>query len=245
MDDQITIQSADATELSLAIAGAGSRSYAFLLDWHIRFVLASAWVLIVYLTLKLSNGTELDLFNNSAWTTVTWIPALVIYFLYHPVLEVFMHGRTPGKRMAGVRIVDLNGRTPSIGALVIRNVFRLVDSLPSLYMVGFTVCLFSKNAVRIGDMAAGTLLIKEQRATASDLDQVSLIALNTDYAPEHLELVNSLLSRWKDMDTSKRLALAEKILERMHITLPAQDAANVYSNSIYEKLVAVQQGEKT
>jgi len=244
MDDQITIQSADATALSIAIAGPGSRSYAFLLDWHIRFVVAAAWVLIVYLVLKFSNGTELDLFTNSAWTSVTWIPALLIYFLYHPVLEVLMHGRTPGKRMAGVRIVDLNGRTPSIGALVLRNMFRLVDSLPSLYMIGFTVCLFSKNAVRIGDMAAGTLLVKEQHATTSDLEQVSLIGKNTDYAPEHLELVNSLLSRWKDMDSSKRLALAEKMLKKMSIALPPQTAAHTYGNSVYEKLVAVQQGIK-
>lgn len=244
MDDQITIQSADAAEFSLSIAGIGSRSYAFLLDWHIRFIVAAAWVLMVYLILKLGNGTELDLFVNSAWTSVTWIPALLIYFLYHPVLEVLMHGRTPGKRMAGVRIVDTNGRTPSIGALVLRNVFRLVDALPSLYMVGFTVCLFSKNALRIGDMAAGTLLIKEQRTTDKDLDQVSFIATNTDYLPAHLELVNSLLARWKEMDSTKRLALAEKLLNKMAINLPAAMPSKNYSERVYNRLLAIQQGEQ-
>ncbi len=244
MDDQVTIQSADASELSLSIAGAGSRSYAFLLDWHIRFVIALAWILIVYLSLKLSNGIELDLFTNSALSSVTWIPALFIYFFYHPVLEVLMHGRTPGKRMAGVRIVDTNGRTPSTGALILRNVFRLVDSLPSLYMVGLTVCLFSKNAVRIGDMAAGTMLIKEQRTSNADLDQVSLLAVNTHYAPEHLELLNTLLARWKDMDTSKRLELAEKVLSKMGVELPQATGAHIYGKSVYEKLIAVQQGER-
>lgn len=243
MDDQIIIQSADATEFSLSIAGAGSRSYAFLLDWHIRFVVAAAWVLIVYLVLKFANGTELDLFVNSTWSSVTWIPALVIYFLYHPVIEVLMHGRTPGKRMAGVRIVDINGRTPSTGALILRNVFRLVDSLPSLYMVGLTVCLFSKKAVRIGDMAAGTMLIKEQRTSNADLDQLSQLAANTHYAPEHLELLNALLARWKDMDSTRRLALAEKILNKMGVELPPQTAAHIYGKSVYAKLVGVQQGE--
>jgi len=245
MDDQITIQSADATELSLSIAGAGSRSYAFLLDWHIRFVVAAAWILLLYLFLKFTNGTELDLFTNSAWSSITWIPAALIYFLYHPVLEVLMHGRTPGKRMAGVRIVDINGRTPSIGALVLRNVFRLLDSLPSFYMLGLTACLFSKNAVRIGDMAAGTILIKEQRATQADLEQLSLIAMNTNYAPEHLELLNTLLSRWKDIDSAKRLELAEKVLRKMGVELPPATAAHVYGNSLHAKLVAVQQGEAT
>lgn len=244
MDDQITIQSADATEFSLSIAGAGSRSYAFLLDWHIRIVVAAAWILIVYLTLKFTNGTELDLFTNSAWSSVTWIPAALIYFLYHPVLEILMHGRTPGKRMAGVRIVDINGRTPGAAALALRNVFRLVDSLPSLYMVGLTACLFSKNALRIGDMAAGTMLIKEKITTKADLEQVSMLAINTHYEPEHLELLNSLLSRWKDMDSAKRLDLAEKMLNKMGVELPPTTGAHIYGKSVYAKLLAVQQGEK-
>lgn len=244
MDEQITIQSADATELSLSIAGAGSRSYAFLLDWHIRFVIAAAWILLVYLVLKYVNGTELDLFTNTAWSLVTWLPAFVIYFFYHPVLEITMQGRTPGKRMAGVRIVDLEGRTPGTGALIVRNIFRLVDSLPSLYMVGFTACLFSKNAVRIGDMAAGTLLVKEQRTTEKDLQQVDFIAENQTFSPEHLELVNDLLARWKDLDVAKRLVLAEKLLTKMSIGLPGQTGANIYAKNLHKKLLAVQAGEK-
>jgi len=243
MDDQITIQSADATELTLPIAGVGSRSYAFLLDWHIRFVLAMAWVLVVFLFLKLADGIELDLFTNNLWASVAWIPAFIIYFLYHPILEVTMHGRTPGKRMAGVRIVDLNGRTPGTGALIVRNIFRLVDSLPSLYMAGLTTCLFSKNAVRIGDMAAGTLLVKEQRASEADLDQLSLLANNTDYAPEHLELIQSLLSRWKNMDPPKRVELSEKILKKMDVRLPANMPSDRYDNNLFERLTAVQKGE--
>ena len=47
-----------------------------------------------------------------------------------------MRGRTPGKRMAGVRIVARDGGAPSVGALLVRNVFRLIDSLPLLYGVG-------------------------------------------------------------------------------------------------------------
>ena len=59
-----------------------------------------------------------------------------MYFLYHFALEIAMHGRTPGKRMAGIHIVTREGGSPGAGALLTRNVFRLVDSLPLLYGVG-------------------------------------------------------------------------------------------------------------
>ena len=68
-------------------------------------------------------------------------PAAAIYFLYHLVLEMAMHGRTPGKRMAGMHIVARDGSSPSIGALLTRNVFRLVDCFPLVYGVGLVATL--------------------------------------------------------------------------------------------------------
>lgn len=243
MDDKITIQSADATELSLPIAGVGSRSYAFIIDWHIRFILALAWFFIVYLLHAALGGIDFDFFFDDSWGLVTYLPAGLIYFLYHPVLEVGMQGRTPGKRMAGVRIVAMDGRTPGAGALLLRNVFRLVDSLPSVYMVGMAACIFTKNAVRIGDMAAGTLLVEEQQVGNNDLENVSALANHAHYSPEHLEILQNLLLRWKDMDPPSRVRLSEQLLGKMQVPLPAQTAAHVYGNSLHERLLAVQQGQ--
>src|SRR2546421_10292875 len=73
-----------------------------------------------------------------------------------------MRGSTPGKRMAGVRIVARDGGGPSAGALLTRNVFRLVDSLPLFYGVGLITVVLTRDNLRIGDMAAGTLLVFEQ-----------------------------------------------------------------------------------
>lgn len=244
MDDQITIQSADATEFSLPVAGIGSRSYAFIIDWHIRVVIALAWVLVMFVILYFSPEENIGLFTDSFWSSLAFIPAAIIYFLYHPVLEVTMQGRTPGKRMAGVRIVALDGRTPTTGALLIRNIFRLVDSLPSLYMVGMAVCLFSKNAVRIGDMAAGTLLVFENKTSADDFEQFDELAQNEQYAPEQLEVLRSLLERWESMEAPSRVRLAEQILKKMDVPLPEQTAAHKYGNSLHERLQAVQQGEQ-
>ena len=244
MDDKITIQSADATEFSLPVAGIGSRSYAFIIDWHIRFIIALAWVLIIFVVLYFSPEDNISLFADSLWSSVAFIPASLIYFLYHPVIEVVMQGRTPGKRMAGVRIVALDGRTPTSGALVIRNIFRLIDSLPSLYMVGMGACIFSKNAVRIGDMAAGTLLVVENRNSEDDFEQVDALAQNTGYAPGQLEVLSSLLERWDSMEPPSRVRLAEQILKKMDVPLPAQTAAHKYGISLHERLLAIQKGKQ-
>ena len=76
--------------------------------------------------------------------------------------------------MAGIQIVTRDGGSPGVGALLTRNVFRLVDSLPLLYGVGLLATIVTRNHVRIGDIAAGTLLVYErpdvvlpERATAT------------------------------------------------------------------------------
>ena len=147
--DQVT-----GSDPEMRVAGLGGRSYAFLVDWHIRvfaglaWYAAGAWVLYEDFTVSEADSTF--------WLVVA-APAAAVYLLYHPVFEVIT-GSTPGKRIAGVRIVDLDGRKPSVGALAIRNALRPVDSLV-LYAVGVICVLITRQEVRLGDMAAGTVLI--------------------------------------------------------------------------------------
>src|SRR5450755_1020196 len=85
-DDQLTVHSVTGVDLTLSIAGPGTRSYAFVIDWHIRLLLAGAWLLTAYYLFN----APLDLkAAGSLWSV---LPASIIYFLYHPILEVAMHG---------------------------------------------------------------------------------------------------------------------------------------------------------
>ncbi len=208
-DDQVRVQGATGVDLTLHVAGPGNRSYAFLIDWHLRLLLALAWLLLATALFKLS----LNLKTHDALLSV--LPALGIYFLYHPAIEIVLRGRTPGKRMAGLRIVTRQGGTPSVGALLIRNLFRLVDSLPAFYVVGLICCFVSTNRVRIGDMAAGTLLVKEDGGAAKSLERVSAIANNSRLSLDGLELVDQLLERWESLAPAKRKAIAQSLLERL------------------------------
>jgi hypothetical protein len=149
----------------------------------------------------------------------TGLPAAMIYFLYHPLLEIVMRGRTPGKRMAGVRIVDRQGGTPSILAILIRNAFRLVDCLPVLYAVGLTTTIFSAQRTRFGDLAAGTLLVRDGDTEAKALAQLGSLALNPGLDAATAALGNDLLLRWDELQPDTRRRLARGLLARIAATL--------------------------
>ncbi len=154
------LSSSATVDPELPIAGPGGRAYAFVIDWHIRFGLAIAWWLIVTLTAGGADGLAAAVAGGpDAALRFAILPALGLYLLYHPVLEWWMDGQTPGKRMAGIRIVTRSGGRPSVGAILVRNVLRLVDVLPAFYCVGLMATLMTADQVRIGDLAAGTVLV--------------------------------------------------------------------------------------
>lgn len=198
------------------MAGPGTRSYAFVIDWHIRLLLAGAWLLVATVALK----AKLSLRSHDALLSI--LPAAIIYFLYHPILEVMMRGRTPGKRMAGVRILGRDGGHPSITALLLRNVFRLVDSLPATYLVGLTSCLLTQQRVRIGDMAAGTLLVVDNADAEASLLRIERLAANSKLSLEALELVDQIIDRWESLESASRAKIARSLLARLD---PREDAA--------------------
>ena len=218
MEDRLVVQAADAVEVALPVAGIGSRSYAFLIDWHIRALLALAWLVLIAVLLGLLSPAQ-EFFQpllNAGKLTVylALLPAAAIYLLYHPLLEIAMHGRTPGKRMAGIRIVTERALTPDAGALIIRNVFRLVDSLPAFYVVGVMVAMFTARQVRIGDIAAGTLLVYDSGQRSLDFEGVAGSA-SSRLSPGDRELLDDLLERWRGLDAPLRRVLAEKFLARI------------------------------
>ena len=215
-DDRIAVRSVTGVDLSLNIAGPGTRSYAFVIDWHIRLLIAAAWLLIAYYVF------DVALTVKSQAGLLSVLPASAIYFLYHPILEVALRGRTPGKRMAGVRIVSRDGGPPGTSALLIRNIFRLIDSLPAAYMLGLISCFVTANRVRVGDMAAGTLLVLDDAAAEKSLLRIEALATRSQLSLDALELVDQILERWDSLESASRAQIARSLLRRLD---PAADAA--------------------
>ncbi len=222
----LVVDSVTGIDVSLPVAGPGARAYAFLVDWHIRLILALAWFALGALLYNGRLSLAPPLTTDARWFGGVVAPALGIYFLYHYVLEVAMRGSTPGKRMAGVRLVARDGGTPSPGALLTRNVFRLIDSLPLCYGVGLISVVLTREHLRIGDMAAGTLLVfehAEARLPAST-GTAGPGAGRLDAAGA--EIVAELLERWSTLNPEARQRLARQVLERYGGSEPAESGGD-------------------
>lgn len=240
VNNLIYVNSADAMSYALEIAGVGARSYAFVLDWHIRLLAALVWIyLAAFLFYDLSVFSTMFEENtaNAAAAWVVFLPAAIVYFFYHPILEIAMHGSTPGKRAAGVRLMTLEGFTPGIGSILIRNIFRLIDSLPGVYTVGLTVAIFTRNHVRIGDIAAGTVLVYEKDTGKQSLSDVAQQSLNSSLSPENYDLLLELLERWQELDKQQRIHLGQQFLNRISDEFLTEDPAQLKTH--LQKLAGV------
>lgn len=239
---QVTLQSITGVDIELRIAGVGSRSYAFVIDWHIRLILAATWALVGTLLsfgkLVIGEGTP-----SPNYSLLVLLPAAAIYFLYHPVLEIAMHGSTPGKRMAGVRIVTRTGDIPGVGALLVRNLFRLIDSLPFAYLIGLTTAMFTAQHVRVGDLAAGTLLILDSKE--HDKSFARLMPANQSLDPRVADLIHELLERWTQLDDTTRLDLARALLARADPSLAPDVLNELTSAQLWQRLQALMIPERT
>lgn len=232
---QITLQTVTGVDVELTIAGPGSRSYAFIVDWHIRLLAALAWVFVGQL-IYTGGAMVLPDSPGPAYFLWVWLPTLVIYFFYHPVLEIAMRGRTPGKRIAGVRLVTREGDIPGAGALLLRNVFRLLDSLPFMYLVGLTTVVMTEHHVRVGDIAAGTLLVMDHDSSATSF--VSTAATGSGLTPQAADLIQELLDRWPALDDHNRAAIARTLLARVEPQIGADELAKLSALDLRSRLIA-------
>lgn len=231
---QVTLQSITGVDVELRIAGAGSRSYAFVIDWHIRFIIAFAWWIVA----SLAYAGQLALFDGEpswdrGYVLAVLLPMAIIYFGYHPILEIAMRGSTPGKRMAGVRIVTRTGDIPGPGALLLRNVFRLIDSMPTFYLVGLLTVMFTAQHVRIGDLAAGTLLIIDRDESERSFAR---LAPTSGIDPQAADLIQEVLERWNALDDETRGNLARSLITRVDKTVSASELETLTTHDLRTRL---------
>src|SRR5256885_17200186 len=100
----LTVDSVTGIDVSLPVAGPGARAYAFLVDWHIRVILALGWFVGGALFYNGRFNVTPPLVSDARWFGAVVAPALAIYFLYHHAVELAMRGSTPGKRSEERRV---------------------------------------------------------------------------------------------------------------------------------------------
>ena len=166
--DQLSIDTPEQVELRLPIAGLGSRFLAAAADIFLQ--LAAYVIFFTLLALLITVASINRRFGQIEASSGNWLVAayVLLSFLffwgYYTLFEAFWHGQTPGKRVAGIRVVKDSGREITLFESMTRNLLRLIDWLPGFYAVGVVTILVSRQNKRLGDLLAGTLVLHQESA---------------------------------------------------------------------------------
>jgi uncharacterized RDD family membrane protein YckC len=114
------------------------------------------------------------------------ISFFVLSIGYGMFCEWRWRGQTIGKRLFGLRVIDSHGLRLRLSQVVLRNLMRLFDSLPLLYLVGATASLFSRNLQRLGDLVANTVVVRERRWEDPDIERIAPAKYNSLLAWPHV-----------------------------------------------------------
>jgi uncharacterized RDD family membrane protein YckC len=174
--DEYTIATPENVTFGYPVAGIGSRFIGALIDTALIGTLLFLLNLLLVIAINATTDSASvsgDFSDDPGWLAglVLAIYALLnfgIFWGYYVVFELGWHGQTPGKRLAGTRVVKLDGSGPGFLEVTIRNLVRLVDFLPAAYALGFVTMFSNRNARRLGDFAAGTLVVRQQDTLTID-----------------------------------------------------------------------------
>jgi uncharacterized RDD family membrane protein YckC len=224
LDDAITISTPEGVELRVVLAGAGSRFIEGTLDLIVQLIL-----------LVLSTVVLAELVGGGIGAALLAMAAFAIFFLYHVLFEVLGSGRTPGKRMTHLRVVRESGAPVDLPASAIRTLLRLIDFLPTVYLIGLTSIVATRKNQRLGDLAADTLVIRELVApkqtaarpatpaqAAPSFPAATAVGWDVSaVTPEELAAVQRFLARRDGLDPDARRTLAYRLEQALRAKVAA------------------------
>ena len=162
-DPRIRVITPEGVELSQPLAGVGSRLLAQIVDLVGRGLVVGAAALVVAIA------------NLGGFAVaLLYISLFCALFVYDPLFEVLAHGRTPGKRAIGLRVLMSDGTPVGWRASTIRTALRLIDEEVSLGLIGGIAIVVTTHAQRLGDLAAATVVVRER------------VVVNRELAPDEL-----------------------------------------------------------
>jgi uncharacterized RDD family membrane protein YckC len=208
LDDVVTIQTPEGVELDLTLAGLGSRFGAALVDAILLAALLLTEALAVTAALSSLDSIILIVGVQSAVLLAT----LVMYFV---LFEIFNAGRTPGKAAFGIRVVDGGGQQITFLPSILRNLLRLVDFLPALYLAGSISILVSGDNRRIGDLAADSLVVHDRHKRRAPLllpDPSRFEDWDVNrVTPDDSAVIRRFLERIHELEPDRRIELAGRL----------------------------------
>lgn len=197
LDTLRRLETPEGIELNLRVAGPVARALAWSVDGLIRY--GALWGLLIALTPLGGGGFGL------------WLIALFLgEWLYPALFEVYADGATPGKKALGLKVIHANGTPVDWPAALIRNLLRAVDFLPIFYGFGLVAMLGNRDFQRLGDLAAGTVVIyRDPSATAPQLPPGPALPPPFPLYPAEQQLLIDFAERSATLNPERQAELAE------------------------------------
>ena len=196
-----------------AVASVGDRILAQLIDWVVvySYLIAAIWI-------------ESELKIDEPWVVIF---TLMFWLFYTPFMEVMNQGQTLGKKIMNMRVVRADGSRPSLGAYIMRWMLFLVDG-PLTSFMGLIPMILTKSNQRLGDLAAGTVVVKLQdyKKIQVSLDEYDYLMKNytpryvqaADLSLEQIEIIRRTLVQAEDSSDYIRLSmLSDKVQEKLGV----------------------------
>jgi uncharacterized RDD family membrane protein YckC len=245
--EQLTIDTPEQIALEFPLAGVGSRTLAMVIDSLIQGAFGLV-VLIAGGLLGLGLGSVTQWMTGAGSSSVgLWVFAFVILLLfsawygYFALFEIIWRGQTPGKRAIGLRVISVSGRPITPLQAILRNLLRIVDQLPALYAIGIISVLVSARNQRLGDLAAGTVVVREQTTQALQVPAQETAVQDRLRAnrltDQELALIERFLQRRDELDAEVRGRTALQIATRVRERLGLPDSG-VNHEALLERVLA-------
>jgi uncharacterized RDD family membrane protein YckC len=232
--DQLSIDTPELVAIEMPLAGVGSRFIALLVDYIIWFF---GFILLFFLAALLLPAIRAVSRPSWQWTVAIFVfIGFLVNWGYFTLFEAFWNGRTPGKRVAKIRVIQRSGRAIGLFESMARNLIRYVDQFPfPLHVVGVVSMFVTRQHQRLGDLAAGTLVVRDREeeaplwgeSGARTLTAPAFAAVPPPLEPQaylnlpstgiarltsaDLEVLEGFFSRRLDMALTTREALAARI----------------------------------
>jgi uncharacterized RDD family membrane protein YckC len=223
MDRTLRVRTPESIAFSYELAGLGSRFLALSIDVTIQILLAIGifWGLF-YAAVNsgslMRHASVADKTAQSVGYAIVSFILFLIFFGYFIIFEAYWNGQTPGKKMLALRVVRDGGYPADFGSAAIRNLIRVGEFFLGFYLISAVAALLSPENKRLGDMAAGTIVVRDARS-------VALVKIAEEYdtqAPrfamldaEEYALIDRFVARRDGMAPGNRAVMAAQIAQRV------------------------------
>jgi uncharacterized RDD family membrane protein YckC len=258
-EEVLIIETPERVPLQFALASIGNRFLACAVDHFIQFVVIFilVWVMLTAMSFNFSNPTANDV--------PKWIVAILLLAIfsvitgYFTFFEWFWSGQTPGKRLLRLRVIREDGRPITIWEAMARNLIRLFDMQPftgiPFYSIGLIAVFVSPRDQRVGDLFAGTVVVRERQDEAPTFKSVFTTSISdsalrrtqqrvgftadlSQLTEPEIEVVEAFLRRRFDLADRQRIWMAWRVaLPLMYKLKPAYDLNNFTYEGFLEELI--------